>query len=111
MIARGTALCFALSQAAQEGILNENLDLIRKAATVIRTSDVIFLQVYSNIWEPLDAYPLDRLKEAAHPDAVAHFASNSQPFDIPIVKGRDFYAPIRFRPTQDSPEVTIGYAR
>ncbi|MDA8079330.1 MAG: response regulator [Nitrospiraceae bacterium] len=111
MIARGTALSFALSKAAEDGIINEDLDLLKKASAIIMAPDVVMAEVYSNIWEPLDAYPIGKMKDPAHQEAVAHFATNTSQFSVPVSSGRDFYAPILFRPSEDSPDSTVGYAR
>jgi signal transduction histidine kinase/CheY-like chemotaxis protein len=111
MTARGTALSYALSQAAEEGLVNEDLSLIRKAAHIIKAPDVTLAQVYSDIWDTIDAYPVEGMKEPPNPSAVKHFAHSQTPYWLKSDAGYDFYCPILFRPTQDSDPVSIGFAR
>lgn len=110
-IIRGTALGYALSHAAEEGLIHEDLDLIKKASHVTKAPDVTLVQVYSNIWEGLDSYPLEKLKEPPHPEAVAHFKNSSEPLSVKSNGGYDFYSPILFRASEDSPPVIIGFGR
>ncbi|MFA4828112.1 MAG: ATP-binding protein [Thermodesulfovibrionales bacterium] len=110
-IVRGTALAYSLSKAAEEGLIHEDLDLIKKASYIIKSPDVTLAQVYSDIWEAVDAYPFERLKEPPNPDAAIYFKSESSPFQIKISSGYDFYSPILFRTSEDSPPMTIGFVR
>jgi len=110
-IVRGTALAYSLSKAAEEGLVQENLDLLKKASYVIEAPDVTLAQVYSDIWEAIDAYPFERLKESPHPDAISHFKNNSSPLHIKIDNGYDFYNPILFKTSEDAPPMTIGFVR
>ena len=43
---RGAAFSYALSKAAEEGLIREDLNLIKKASTIIRAPDVALVQVY-----------------------------------------------------------------
>jgi len=110
-IQRGAALSYALSEAAEEGLLKEDLNLIKKASSLIKAEDVSLVQVYSNIWNIVDAYPFDQLKSPPHPDALAHFLSSSTPFFAELSDGYDFYTPIRFQAFENAPTITIGYVR
>jgi PAS domain S-box-containing protein len=110
-IERGSALSYALSKAAEEGLLNENLDLLQKASSVVKAPDVRLAQVYLSIWEAVDAYPLGKLKEQPHPQAVEHFKSSEGPFYLRIKEGYDFYTPVYFRASESSSPVIIGFAR
>ena len=60
--ARGTALVQTLARAAARGLVAEDLDLLRQASYVVQAPDVRSLQIFSSIWEPVDAYPFDDLK-------------------------------------------------
>lgn len=111
LIARGTALSYSLSKAAEEGLINEDLDLIKKSSNIVRAPDVILAQVFSDIWEAVDAYPLDRLKEAPDPYAVGHFKEESSPVSIKTHDGYDFYSPIFFKASEESPPITVGFVR
>ncbi len=111
LVIRGTALCSSLSKAAEEGLAKEDLSLIKKASPIILAPDVELAQVYSNIWEPVDAYPLGSWKNPPHPEAVSHFKSGSEPFHVKIAGGYDFYSPIFFKAFEDSPSTTIGFVR
>jgi PAS domain S-box-containing protein len=110
-IQRGEALSYALSEATEEGLLKEDLNLIKKASSLIRADDVTLVQVYSNIWNIVDAYPFDQLTNPPYPDALEHFRSSSRPFYITLNDGYDFYTPIHFQAFEDAPAITIGYVR
>ncbi|MEK6744731.1 MAG: ATP-binding protein [Nitrospirota bacterium] len=110
-IQRGAALSYALSAAASEGLLKEDLSLIKKASSLINADDVTLVQVYSNIWSIVDAYPFDQLKSPPHPDAMEHFQSSSTPFHVEHKDGYDFYTPIEFKASEKAPGITIGFVR
>ena len=110
-ILRGSALSYALSKAAEEGLSKEDLNLLNKASEIVQSPDVTLAQVYSNIWEPVDAYPFDRLRQPPHPDAVEHFKSDSAPLQVALSDGYDFYSPVFFKAPPESPPVTIGFVR
>ncbi len=111
LIERGSALSYALSKAAEEGLVNEDLDLIKKASRVIRAPDVTFAQVFSDIWETVEAYPFEKLKAPPRPEAVDHFRRESTPFSIRASNGYDFYSPIFFSTSKNTPPTVIGFAR
>ncbi|MBI4681775.1 MAG: PAS domain S-box protein [Nitrospirae bacterium] len=111
LIARGEALSHSLARAAEEGLASENLDLIKKAEYIVRGEDVELVQVYSTIWNAIDAYPLERLKEPPHPEAISHFKKATSPFHKKIDETYDFYNAILFKPAKDSHEISIGFVR
>jgi len=111
MLVRGEALSYALSKAAEEGLLKEDLNLIKKASYITKAPDVTLVQVYSNIWEAVDSYPMTSLKEPPDSEAVLHFKKGIAPFFIRGKGGYDFYDPIVFRPFEDSPPSVIGFVR
>jgi PAS domain S-box-containing protein len=111
LIARGTTLSYSLSRTAEEGLIRENLDLLQKALYIVRAEDVVSVQVYSSIWDAVDAYPIKKLKSPPHAEAVRHFEKSSSPLYIKIKDGYDFYNPVIFYPSGNTPNVTIGYAR
>lgn len=110
-IQRGAALSYALAKASEEGLLKEDLNLIKKASSLIKADDVTLVQVYSNIWNIVDAYPFDQLKSPPHPDALEHFRSSSTPFHVELSDGYDFYTPIEFKAFEEAPDITIGFVR
>ncbi len=110
-IQRGAALSYALSEAAVEGLLKEDLNLIKKASALIHADDVTLVQVYSNIWNIADAYPFNQLKNPPRPEALEHFINAATPFYVELRDGYDFYTPIVFRAFEEGPTVTIGYVR
>ncbi len=110
-VLRGMALVHSLSKSAEEGLVNEDLDLIKKASYVIKAPDVVLAQVYSDIWEAVDAYPIEELKDLPAPEAINHFKGNQSPFYINSKSSYDFYSPIFYKPTEDSPPVAIGFVR
>ncbi len=111
LIARGFALTYALSNAAKEGIVLENLDLIRKAHFIIHANDVIFVQVYSNLWDVIDSYPFSSFNKLPDNEAVEHFKKTASPFHIRAEESFDFYKPIHYTPLADSPETVIGFVK
>ena len=108
---RGETLAYTLSKAAEEGLLKEDLDLIRKAANVIKAPDVTLVQVYSTIWNCIDAYPFERFGDAPLPAAVEHFSKSLEPAVYTLADSFDFYSPILFRPSEEGAPVAIGYVR
>ncbi len=111
LVIRGSALCSSLSKAAEEGLVRENLSLIKKASHIVQAPDVILAQVYTDIWDAVDAYPLTRLADPPRPEAVAYFKSNVLPFHIKTPGGIDFYSPILFKAFEDATPATIGFVR
>ena len=111
LMARGAALSYALSKAAEEGLMHEDLDLIKKASNIVKAPDVTLAQVFSDIWEPVDAYPLGRMKEPPHPEALAHFKYSESPWVMKIDDGYHFYSPILFQADEKSPPTSIGFVR
>lgn len=111
LIARGNALSYALSKAAEDGLVNEDLDLIKRASNVVRAPDVTLAQVYSNIWEAVDAYPFERLKEPPSSEAVYYFKSSIEPINIKSGNGADFYSPILFKASESESPIIIGFVR
>ncbi|MBI5408563.1 MAG: PAS domain S-box protein [Nitrospirae bacterium] len=69
------------------------------------------VQVYSTIWDAIDAYPLERLRDSPHSEAISHFKNSNSPFYKKTDETYDFYNAILFKPTGDSPEISIGYVR
>ncbi len=108
--ARGTALVQTLARAAARGLVAEDLDLLRQASYVVQAPDVRSLQIFSSIWEPVDAYPFADLKQLPDPRAVAHFLAATQPLSLGIDTTDEFYCPIVYA-AAGAPAITIGYAR
>lgn len=111
LIARGTAFSYSLARTAQEGLVSENLDLLTKASYIIQAEDVLRAQVFSTIWDIVDAYPLEGAKEPPQREAVQHFKTTDSFYYIKNNGLYEFYAPIIFSPSTDVPPVTIGYVR
>ncbi|MEJ2696132.1 MAG: response regulator [Candidatus Sulfobium sp.] len=111
LVRRGTALSYALSRAAEEGLVNEDLDLIKKASDIIKAPDVTLVQVYSDLWDAIDAYPVESMREPAQPAAMDHFSESVEPLSIRGADGYDFYRPIFFRASKESAPIAIGYVR
>ncbi len=110
LVARGVALGQSLARAASEGLAAEDLDLLGKAADIVRAEDLLFVQVFSSIWSPIDAYPFEEMRRPPAPEAIEHFRQNSTPLSRKEHGGFEFYVPIRFQIPQ-APETTIGFAR
>ncbi len=110
IVARGTALCQSLARAAADGLAAEDLDLIDRAADIVRTEDVLFAQVYSSVWSPIQAYPFSAMYAPPAPGAPAHFEKGGGPFFVKAADRYDFYAPVVLK-IPLAAEITIGYAR
>ena len=110
-VLRGMALISSLSKSAEEGLINEDLNLIKKAAYVIKAPDVDLAQVYSDIWEPVDAYPFEKLKELPAPAAIEHFRNDPSPFYIKNKNSYDFYSQVFYQASEEAAPVTIGFVR
>jgi signal transduction histidine kinase len=110
IVARGMALAQTLARAAARGLVAEDLDLLQKASYVVQAPDVRSLQIFSSIWEPVDAYPFGDLKLPPDPRAVRHFETTSAPLALRIDTRYEFLCPIEFTEA-GSPGITIGYAR
>ncbi|MBI5664311.1 MAG: PAS domain S-box protein [Nitrospirae bacterium] len=111
LVARGETLGHSLARAAEEGLASENLDLIKKAEYIVHGEDVIFVQVYSTIWDAIDAYPLERLRDSPLPEAISHFKYSNHSFYKKTNDAYDFYNAILSKPAEDSPEISIGFVR
>jgi signal transduction histidine kinase/ActR/RegA family two-component response regulator len=108
---RGETLAYTLSKAAEEGLLKENLNLLRKAANVIQAPDVALVQVYSTIWNCIDAHPFERFGDPPLPAAVEHFRISRDPAVYTLADSFEFYNPILFQPSEEGTPVVIGYVR
>lgn len=84
---------------------------MKKASSIVQAPDVTLAQVYSNIWDALDAYPVRQLEEQPLPGAVAHFRNSATPLYLKTNGGYDFYTPIFFKASDTTPPVIIGFAR
>lgn len=111
LIARGNTLSYSLSKAAEEGMVKEDLGLIEKAAYITRAEDVELVQICNHLWEPLDAFPFNRLKEPTNPAALNHFSRNVSQFHVTTDGLYDFYSLILFAPYKNAKPVTLGFAR
>lgn len=108
--ARGQALVQSLSRAAAPGLAAEDLDLLNQAADIVHTEDLLFAQVFSANWSPVDAHPFSQLRQPPDAGAVAHFRGDPSPLSVRGGERFDFYAQVQFRIPQ-APETTIGYVR
>ncbi|MDA8099038.1 MAG: ATP-binding protein [Nitrospiraceae bacterium] len=110
-IMRGETLTYTLSKAVEEGLVKEDLDLLRKASYVIQAPDVTRLQVFSTIWNSIDAFPFDQITSAPLPEAIRHFEQSPEAVHYVQEDSYDFYSPIVYHPSPSSEPVTIGYVR
>ncbi|TAN41744.1 MAG: PAS domain-containing protein [Nitrospirae bacterium] len=111
LTARGNALSYSLANAAEDGIVQENLDLLKKATYIINAEDVVLTQVYSSHWDAIDAFPFDRFRERPHEDALRHFKDKRSPMHVKFNSTYDFYRPIFFKTGEQTESVVIGFVR
>lgn len=108
--ARGKALVQTLARAASRGLVAEDLDLLRQASYVVQAPDVRSLQIFSSIWEPVDAHPFIDLKNPPDLRALAHFRNSKEPLALSTDTTGEFYCPIEYS-APEAPAIMIGYAR
>ncbi len=108
---RGAALSFALAKSAEEGLRTEDLNLIKKASAIIQAPDVMLVQVFSTVWDPVDSYPFDQLQNSADPRAIVHFRQSTTPYTAAVAGGYEFYEPILYRQDETVTPFPIGYVR
>ncbi|MBF0557223.1 MAG: PAS domain S-box protein [Nitrospirae bacterium] len=114
IIARGDAMVESLARGVADGLAAENLEFIRKVSDIVHAEDVDLAQVYTSLWQTVDAYPFDRLNELPDPAAISHFKTNEAYFHSNKGLLMDFYAPIFYKTTDQGPDnknILIGYAR
>ena len=111
MIARGKALSISLAKAAEEGVATEDLDLIKRAAYIVTSEDVTLAQVFTSLWQAIDAFPSEKYFEPPAPEAIVYFKESDTPFFKKIGEIYDFYCPVMFHTPENSQGVTIGFVR
>jgi PAS domain S-box-containing protein len=115
VIARGIALCEALSRSVDDGLASENLNLIKNVSDIVHTDDVLFTQVFSVVWLGVASVPVDRLNVPPAPEAMEYFKKNQQPTAHYFIKTDpwiDVYHPV-FLDTHDVriKDILIGFVR
>lgn len=111
LISRGATLTYSLSRAAIDGLLAENLNLITSASFIIQAEGVLLSQVYQTTWDAVDAYPIEKLRETPHPDAIKHFKESNEPLYIKNKDLYEFYSPVVFKFSEKLNPLTIGFVR
>ncbi len=113
IINRGITMSEALSRAVAEGLASEDLQLIRQVQSIVHTDDVKLAQVYSTIWLPVDAYPLEEFNDPPDRAAIEHFKRGEDLFYKNNINMVDVYSPVfyhRFEQVKDR-KYLIGYVR
>ncbi|MBI5847730.1 MAG: PAS domain S-box protein [Nitrospirae bacterium] len=108
IIARGRTLSEALSHAVDEGLAEENLDFIKNVEDIVHTKDVILAQIFTDIWLPVDAFPLEQFEMEPDPKAKEHFNTAIDPFHIKETDWFDFYSPVFFHRIADKHDALHG---
>ena len=113
IINRGITISEALSRAVADGIASENLQLIQQVQSIVHTYDVKLAQVYSTIWLPIDAYPLEKFNEPPDRAAVEHFKRDEDFFYKNNINLVDVYSPVFYRQFEQvrNKKYLIGYVR
>ncbi len=113
IINRGITMSEALSRAVAEGLASENLQLIQQVESIVHTDDVKLAQVYSTIWLPVDAYPLEKFNEPADPAAIEYFKRGEHSFYKNNINLVDVYSPVFYRQFEQVKDrkYLIGYVR
>ncbi|MBI5631950.1 MAG: PAS domain S-box protein [Nitrospirae bacterium] len=101
IMARGRTLSEALSRAVDEGLAAENLDFIKNVEDIVHTKDVILAQIFTDIWLPIDAFPLEQFEMLPDPKAKEHFQTDLESFYLKETDWFDFYAPVFFHRIAD----------
>ncbi len=114
IIARGITMAESLARAVNKGLASENLEFIKQVAGIVHTKDVNLAQVYTTLWQAVDAYPVEKLNDPPDPAAVKHFETGEGSFYKNNGPWFDFYSPIFYKPsdeTSDNRNILIGYVR
>jgi PAS domain S-box-containing protein len=113
LINRGITMSEALSRAVAEGLASENLQLIQQVQSIVHTSDVKLAQVYSTVWLPVDAYPLEKFNEPPYQAAIEYFKTGKESFYRTNINLVDVYSPVFYHQFEQVKErkYLIGYVR
>jgi len=110
---RGKTLSLLLARLVNEGIAEENLDLVQRAASILDAPGVEYINVYNEFWDLIETYP----PRTRHPHEVdrasAHFAADPESrVYVEEYEERgvhDFYARVLYQPFLDSPPLPAGF--
>jgi PAS domain S-box-containing protein len=111
LISKGLAISEFISIIAAKGLVDENLDILNISSAILKDEEIIRVEVFNNLWDSVAHYSKYKIKEEIASSAIKHFESSDKPFYIRVSDMYDFYSPIRFQPTPDSPSITIGYTK
>lgn len=116
---RGKTMAMLLARLVNEGIAEENLDLVNRAAYFLDEPDFQHLLVYNESWGRIDRYPAMASGQADQSplhlaEARTYFQKNAAADifftdKIGDAQGYDFYARVRYRPYLDSPSINAGF--
>jgi PAS domain S-box-containing protein len=117
---RGKTLALLLARLVNEGIAEENLDLINRAAYFLDEPDVKQLSVFNELWDQIDGYPVMAMgtKDTPAPRSLTGARTYFQKYPAVDVffthavghdQTYDFYARVRYRPYLDSPSIDTGF--
>lgn len=115
---RGQTLSLMLARMVSEGIAEENLDLVNRAAYILDEEDVVQVCVYTEFWHRIEIYPPER--EAFHQaqlspairNAAEFFAANREALffqDQDDPNQHAFFARVLYQPFQDGPALDSGF--
>ena len=110
---RGQTLALLVARLVNEGIAEENLDLINRASYILEMQGVEYISVHGEFWDLIETYP----PRTKHPHGIesarAHFAAHPESLvflEEDQVHGvYDFYARVSYQPFLDSPPVPAGF--
>jgi PAS domain S-box-containing protein len=113
---RGIALAEALSRSVDEGIAQENLNLIKQVEKIVHTKDVVLAQVFTTLWLPIAAVPVADLNVPPQNAVVAFYAAQKgerDPYTINEGRWIDVYSPVYFEPpdVRLPKKVLLGFVR
>lgn len=112
---RGRSLSMLLARLVSEGIAEEKLDLVNRAAYLLKEPGVLSIRAYTEFWDLIDVYPAGERHSHSISRARDFFADEpARQFFVEAVPGRggyDFYARVLYRPYADSPSLAVGFVK
>lgn len=108
-ISRGNTLSYLLSKIAAEGLAAEKLDLINRASFIIKETDVIRADVYTELWDIVESYSSEKKERPLHSEAVNHFSDSDTTLFIKHNNEYDFYQKVLFQPFEGAHPIHVGF--
>lgn len=111
LISKGKAISESISLVAEKGLVEENLDIMDIASSLLKDDEIIRIEIFNNLWDSIAHYSRTDKKENISMAAIKHFENSDELFYIKYGDMYDFYIPIKFQPIFGSNPIIIGYSK